>query len=290
MVSSSASPSREEWDNVIAFTGSASLEKAGPLVGSVDVAESMDEYLFRVSLPGVTRDEKVISCEVRPDWRILIKGESATGENTVCKHSMVFKMQTQNLCLPGEFTVSIQLPVDGWEKPNLEDQEQFSVDSGTFLPLLALFASCFSSFVYPFPLMEMSSPILSIILREWTTSIKFHFANIYATSPPPDRTESFFSSTPLDQALSLVGPLLGSVDFAESKDDYLFRVSLPGVTRDESFCHDPNWGLGHDEHSRTRRPGTPSVYLVLSPTGDIESAIDLAGKPPTRVCHKGWSS
>ncbi|PHU06775.1 Alpha-crystallin domain-containing protein 22.3 [Capsicum chinense] len=58
MVSSSASPASEEWDNVISFTGSASLEKAGPLVGSVDVAESMDEYLFRVSLPGVTRDEK----------------------------------------------------------------------------------------------------------------------------------------------------------------------------------------------------------------------------------------
>ncbi|PHT71826.1 Alpha-crystallin domain-containing protein 22.3 [Capsicum annuum] len=58
MVSSSASPASEEWDNVISFTGSASLEKAGPLVGSVDAAESMDEYLFRVSLPGVTRDEK----------------------------------------------------------------------------------------------------------------------------------------------------------------------------------------------------------------------------------------
>ncbi|PHT37784.1 Alpha-crystallin domain-containing protein 22.3 [Capsicum baccatum] len=110
MVSSSASPAREEWDNVISFTGSALLEKAGPLVGSVDVAESMDEYLFRVSLPGVTRDEKVISCEARPDGRILIKGESVTGESTVCKHSMVFKMKTQNLCPPGEFTVSIQLP------------------------------------------------------------------------------------------------------------------------------------------------------------------------------------
>ncbi|KAF3684847.1 Alpha-crystallin domain-containing protein 22.3 [Capsicum annuum] len=122
MVSSSASPASEEWDNVISFTGSASLEKAGPLVGSVDAAESMDEYLFRVSLPGVTRDEKVISCEVRPDGRILIKGESATGESMVCKHN-------------------------GWEKPNLEDQEQCSVDSGTFLQLLALFASCFSSFV-----------------------------------------------------------------------------------------------------------------------------------------------
>ncbi|PHT25029.1 Increased DNA methylation 2 [Capsicum baccatum] len=79
-------------------------------------------YLFRVSLPGVTRDEKVISCEVRPDGRILVKGESTTGERTVCKHN-------------------------GWEKPNLEDQEKCSVDSGTFLQLLALFGSCFSSLV-----------------------------------------------------------------------------------------------------------------------------------------------
>ncbi|KAM3325166.1 hypothetical protein P3S67_000290 [Capsicum chacoense] len=70
----------------------------------------MDVYLFRVSLPGVTRDEKVISCEVRPDGRILIKGESATGESTFCKNSMVFKMKTRNLCPSGEFTVSIQLP------------------------------------------------------------------------------------------------------------------------------------------------------------------------------------
>lgn len=64
MIFFTACPAREEWDNLIncanggvALTGSALLGKVGPLVGSVDIAESEDDYVFRVSLPGVTRDE-----------------------------------------------------------------------------------------------------------------------------------------------------------------------------------------------------------------------------------------
>ncbi|KAM3378195.1 hypothetical protein P3S68_010608 [Capsicum galapagoense] len=77
-------------------------------MGSVDIAE--DAYLFRVSLPGVARDEKVFRCDVGPNGRILIRGVSVTGERKVRRKNMVFKMQTQNLCPPGEFTVSFQLP------------------------------------------------------------------------------------------------------------------------------------------------------------------------------------
>lgn len=35
---------------------------------------------------------------------------TSTGEKTVKKHNMVFQMQSQNLCPPGEFSVSFQLP------------------------------------------------------------------------------------------------------------------------------------------------------------------------------------
>ncbi|PHT26081.1 Alpha-crystallin domain-containing protein 22.3 [Capsicum baccatum] len=142
-------PSREEWDNLInhanggvSLTGSVLLGKVGPLIGAVDTAESEDAYVFRVSLPGVARDEKVFRCDVGPNGRILIKGVSVTGERKVRRKNMVFKMQTQNLCPPVEFTVSFQLlgPIDhlnlscnygpdgifedGREKPNLEDREQ----------------------------------------------------------------------------------------------------------------------------------------------------------------------
>lgn len=54
----------EEWNNIVAanksgvaLTGSAALGKVGAALGSVDIAESADEYVFRISLPGVTRDK-----------------------------------------------------------------------------------------------------------------------------------------------------------------------------------------------------------------------------------------
>ncbi|PHU10092.1 Alpha-crystallin domain-containing protein 22.3 [Capsicum chinense] len=53
-----------EWDNLInhanggvALTGSAFFGKVGPLIGSGDITESEDAYVFRVSLPGVARDK-----------------------------------------------------------------------------------------------------------------------------------------------------------------------------------------------------------------------------------------
>ncbi|XP_006302788.2 alpha-crystallin domain-containing protein 22.3 [Capsella rubella] len=94
----------------VALTGSAAMGKIGPTVGLVDIAESEDSYYFRVSLPGVSRDEKDFSCEIEPDGKILIKGTTTTGERTICKHNQIFKMLTQNLCPPGHFTISFQLP------------------------------------------------------------------------------------------------------------------------------------------------------------------------------------
>ncbi|KAJ8529478.1 hypothetical protein K7X08_036313 [Anisodus acutangulus] len=100
MVFFTARPAKEEWDNLInyanggvAVTGSALLGKVGPLIGSVDIAESEDNYVFRVSLPGVARDEKVFRCDVGPNGKILIKGVSMTGENMVCRNNMIKKNQ-----------------------------------------------------------------------------------------------------------------------------------------------------------------------------------------------------
>ncbi|KAL1222363.1 Alpha-crystallin domain-containing protein 22.3 [Cardamine amara subsp. amara] len=111
------SESTSETSNIIAqmktgvaLTGSAAMGKIGPAIGLIDIAESDDSYYFRVSLPGVSRDEKDFSCEIEPDGKILIKGTTTTGERTVCKHHQVFKMLSQNLCLPGHFTISFQLP------------------------------------------------------------------------------------------------------------------------------------------------------------------------------------
>ncbi|CAA7022656.1 unnamed protein product [Microthlaspi erraticum] len=96
--------------NGVVLTGSAALGKIGHTVGLVDIAVSDETYFFRVSLPGVVREEKYFSCEISDDGTVSIKGVTATGEKTVCKHSQVFKMLTQNMSPPGHFSISFPLP------------------------------------------------------------------------------------------------------------------------------------------------------------------------------------
>ncbi|KAG9132591.1 hypothetical protein Leryth_022172 [Lithospermum erythrorhizon] len=112
-----SSPKNEEWNNIVAatksgvaLTGTAALGKVARPIGVMDIGECEDEYIFRVSLPGVMRDEKAFSCDVEPSGKIFIKGITTTGEKTVRRNSMLFEMQTQNLCPPGEFSFSFQLP------------------------------------------------------------------------------------------------------------------------------------------------------------------------------------
>jgi len=57
-------PSREELYDIVAatkngfsLTGSVAKAEFGPSIGLVDIGECKKYYLFRVSLPGVNRDE-----------------------------------------------------------------------------------------------------------------------------------------------------------------------------------------------------------------------------------------
>lgn len=111
------SPREEDWGDIVGgvkggyvITGSAASGKVGPVLGPLDIAESEEAYLFRVSLPGVTRDEREFSCEVENDGTVVIKGVTTGGEKTVRKHSLTFEMQSQNICPPGFFSLSFKLP------------------------------------------------------------------------------------------------------------------------------------------------------------------------------------
>ncbi|XWS42418.1 hypothetical protein CRYUN_Cryun16bG0012900 [Craigia yunnanensis] len=108
---------REELDNImgttkngVALTGAAATGTVGPVIGLVDIGELEDSYYFRVTLPGVSMDKRDFNCDIEPDGKVLIKGISTTGEKIVCKNFQIFHMLTQNLCPPGPFTVSFQLP------------------------------------------------------------------------------------------------------------------------------------------------------------------------------------
>lgn len=124
-------PKREEWNSIIAaakkgiaLTGTAAMGKVGPIIGLMDIGESEDSYLFRVSLPGVKRNDREFSCEVENDGKVLIRGVTTTGEKTVHRHSQAFEMKTQNLCPPGHFSISFQLP-------GPVDPQHFSGNFGT---------------------------------------------------------------------------------------------------------------------------------------------------------------
>ncbi|OAY42255.1 alpha-crystallin domain-containing protein 22.3 isoform X4 [Manihot esculenta] len=117
MVFLPSNTTKKEWDNIVlsaktavALTGSAAMGQVGPIVGLMDIGECDDAYLFRVSLPGVAKDEKEFSCDIEPDGTIIIKGVTTTGEKIVCKKSQIFRMQTQNLPPPGHFSITFQLP------------------------------------------------------------------------------------------------------------------------------------------------------------------------------------
>ncbi|XP_074292775.1 alpha-crystallin domain-containing protein 22.3-like [Silene latifolia] len=108
-------PTNDEWHSIlsatsngIGLTGSAAAGTIGPLMGKREIGESEDSYIFRVSLPGVARED--FTCDVNPDGLIFIKGVTTTGEKTVYKHSLKFDMQSQNLCPPGVFTITFKLP------------------------------------------------------------------------------------------------------------------------------------------------------------------------------------
>ncbi|KAL0856689.1 hypothetical protein Bca101_061843 [Brassica carinata] len=84
--------------------------QAGEMMGLMDIGECDDAYLFRVSLPGVKRDERHFSCEIEDSGKVLVRGVSTTGEKQVHRYSQVFKMKTRNLFPPGHFSVSFRLP------------------------------------------------------------------------------------------------------------------------------------------------------------------------------------
>lgn len=50
------------------------------------------------------------SCEVESNGTVLIKGVTVTGERRINRYSQVFEMKSQNLCPPGPFSISFELP------------------------------------------------------------------------------------------------------------------------------------------------------------------------------------
>ncbi|KAK8633250.1 hypothetical protein V6N13_014098 [Hibiscus sabdariffa] len=110
-------PTMEEVDNALAstgrglaLTGAAATGVFGSIIGLIDLGMLEDSYYFRVSLPGVSPDIKDFHCEIDADGKVLIKGITTTGEKAVHRGPLTFSMMSQNLCPPGDFSISFNLP------------------------------------------------------------------------------------------------------------------------------------------------------------------------------------
>ncbi|XP_058773798.1 increased DNA methylation 3 [Vicia villosa] len=96
-------------DCSVVLTGTANRGILGPSIGVLDIGISKAAYLFRVSLPGVKREYNQFSCDIESDGKVEIRG-MLSGGRTIEKQSRIFQMKTQQLCSPGPFTVSFNLP------------------------------------------------------------------------------------------------------------------------------------------------------------------------------------
>lgn len=94
---------------LVVVEGSAKEGCGAPPLGLYDVGVSDKAYLFRVSLPGTRNDASNLKCIIRRDGNVQIQGVMTEGD-VVKNSSKVYKMLQQQLCPPGEFTVSFRLP------------------------------------------------------------------------------------------------------------------------------------------------------------------------------------
>ncbi|KAJ0024943.1 hypothetical protein Pint_09182 [Pistacia integerrima] len=92
----------------VVLTGTAKEGSVGPPVGLVDIGVSEGAYLFRIALPGIRRDQSKVKCEMHRDGKVHIQGVITDG--TTLKDSNAYQMKVQQLCPPGPFTISFNLP------------------------------------------------------------------------------------------------------------------------------------------------------------------------------------
>ncbi|XP_062164386.1 increased DNA methylation 3 isoform X2 [Alnus glutinosa] len=92
----------------VVLTGTAKEGSAAPPIGLVDIGTSESAYLFRVALPGVCKDQCKVKCEIQRDGRVHIEGVITGG--VLKDSSTVYLMKVQELCPPGPFTISFNLP------------------------------------------------------------------------------------------------------------------------------------------------------------------------------------
>ncbi|THG15251.1 hypothetical protein TEA_027035 [Camellia sinensis var. sinensis] len=78
----------EQLKPTVVLTGTAEEGRAGPPIGMMDIGVSEKAYLCRIALPGLRNNES----------------------GALKESSTAYEMKVQQLCPPGQFTISFNLP------------------------------------------------------------------------------------------------------------------------------------------------------------------------------------
>ncbi|KAK3232048.1 hypothetical protein Dsin_003929 [Dipteronia sinensis] len=98
---------RPQLNPFVVLDGTANSGCIGPAVGAFDIGESVGSYLFRVALPGVTKDGLVVGME--RNGHVYIKGVMPSS-GILKNSSSAFQMHVEQICPPGPFKISFTLP------------------------------------------------------------------------------------------------------------------------------------------------------------------------------------
>ncbi|XP_028068094.1 increased DNA methylation 3-like isoform X1 [Camellia sinensis] len=98
----------EQLKPTVVLTGTAEEGRAGPPIGMMDIGVSEKAYLCRIALPGLRNNENNFTCDIQRDGRVNIHGVVTGG--ALKESSTAYEMKVQQLCPPGQFTISFNLP------------------------------------------------------------------------------------------------------------------------------------------------------------------------------------
>ncbi|XP_057518085.1 increased DNA methylation 3-like isoform X2 [Amaranthus tricolor] len=94
----------------VALSGTAGLGAFGPSVGHVDIGISKSAYLFRVALPGVTKENCHLKCEIERDGKVLLRGVVIGGDLAKTRPEKEYDKKVAQLTPAGPFTICFRLP------------------------------------------------------------------------------------------------------------------------------------------------------------------------------------
>ncbi|CAN1163068.1 Increased DNA methylation 3 [Linum perenne] len=99
-----------EFKPAVTLTGTVTEGRPGPQLGSIDIGISHEAYLFRVTLPGLSKNQGDLKCRIKKDGFVQIRGIRIPCSEFLSSFPGEFKLRVQDLSPSGPFRICFKLP------------------------------------------------------------------------------------------------------------------------------------------------------------------------------------